>query len=67
MPVVEAESPCVADQCDEVLSSLLLRAMCQGQLDVAVQHFLVLRSRQVRLPALIERSCEELAKACSPA
>ena len=46
------------------LLALLIADLCQGHFHVAVRHFLMLRACGAKLPALIERSCEELLQAC---
>lgn len=51
----------------EAILELLLEDMCRGHLNVAIRHFLMLRESGVAVPALIERSCEQLVDRCDPA
>ena len=59
-----AASQSLAMSADAPLQALLIADLCQGHFDVAIRHFLMLKGCSARLPALIERSCEELVQAC---
>jgi hypothetical protein len=61
----EALSPGTPSQ--EAILELLLDDMCRGHLNVAIRHFLMLRESGAAVPALIERSCEQLVDRCDPA
>jgi hypothetical protein len=50
----------------EAILELLLDDMCRGHLNVAIRHFLMLRETGAAVPALIERSCEQLVDRCDP-
>ena len=46
----------------ESLTSLLISDLSQGHYNVAIRHFLMLKRCGGKVPALIERSCEQLLR-----